>query len=91
MEGRERANAKGNDGHSDRIKAEATSSQTISGDAMGHAQMPSQEADFAGRPDRTDHSKFLTPKEIGLILRQLGDNLEKMASGCAANKVAKGG
>ena len=74
-------------------KPDAASNESNLSDAVG--QVPSRVTELActgiqRRPRPTDQ-KFMTPQEIGLILRQLGDNVEKWASGQEANRTEKGG
>jgi hypothetical protein len=93
MEEQEKTRKIGEDKHDNETKPDPVSSESNLSDAV--AQMPSQVTDLActgiqRRPRQTDQ-KFMTPQEIGLILRQLGDNLEKLASGQEANRTEKGG
>jgi hypothetical protein len=93
MEEREKTEQNSRDQSHDQARNEPASSDTNLGDAV--AQMPSRVADFAcaaiqRRPTQTDQT-FMTPQEIGLILRQMGDELNKMASGGATNRTEKRG
>jgi hypothetical protein len=94
MEEGEKTEINGQDEHRHQAKPESTSSDSnLSNVVVG--QMPSGVTDFAcagiqRRPRQTDQ-KFMTPQEVGLILRQLGDNLEKIASEQEANRTEKGG
>lgn len=68
---------------------DATSSNATNG-AVG--QMPSSVAEFTqsagirGRPAQMEQ-KFMTPKDIALILRQMGDELEERAINSSENGV----
>ena len=93
MEEQEKTRKIGEDKHDNETKPDPVSSENNLSDAV--AQMPSRVTDLActgiqRRPRQTDQ-KFMTPQEIGLILRQLGDNLEKLASGQEASRTEKGG
>ena len=67
----------------------ATSSDATNGAV---AQMPSRVAEFTqcagirGRPAQMEQ-KFMTPKDIALILRQMGDELEERAMNSSENRV----
>ena len=67
----------------------ATSSDATNGAV---AQMPSRVAEFAqcagirGRPAQMEQ-KVMTPKDIALILRQMGDELEERAINTSENRV----
>lgn len=93
MEEQETTKGNGQVQQNNQLGNEATSSDATSG-AVG--QMPSSSTEFTqytgirGRPAQMDKT-FMTPKEIGLILRQLGDNLEKSAERQATNSSEKGG
>ena len=83
----------GENQHHNPTKPDASSNESNVSDAAG--QMPSRVTELActgiQRRPRTTDQKFMTPQEIGLILRQLGDNLEKCARGQEADGTEKGG
>ena len=93
MEEIEKTEKTGENQHHNPTKPDAASNESNLSDAVG--QMPSRvtELECTGiqrRPRPTDQ-KFMTPQEIGLILRQLGDTLEKWASGQETNRTEKRG
>ena len=93
MEEQETTKKNGQVRQDNKVRSEATSNVATSGAVE---QMPSSGAEFTqcagirGRPAQTEKT-FMTPKEIALILRQLGDNLEKEAEERATNSNEKGG
>ncbi|CAB3995818.1 Hypothetical predicted protein [Paramuricea clavata] len=93
MEEREKTEQNNRDQSHDQERTQPASSDTNLSDVVG--QMPSRVANVAcaaiqRRPTQTDQT-FMTPQEIGLILRQIGDEMDKLASGGTGNRTEKRG
>ena len=96
MEEREKTETKDQEGNERKTMTEPASTDENLTDVTVVGQKPSTE-DVActgiqgqGRPAQNGQD-FLTPKQIALILRKLGDDYEKRASERAGNRTEKQG